>query len=87
MNSVWLFRNAAEVAPPLLVAKGVPMGWRVCGFHSCAEPPSVPLPNAGKTAFGADGTVEFGAGPQYFLDYFVNGDSSVVNGLCAALGA
>ena len=45
------------------------------------------LLNAGKVVFGADGNLEFRAGPQNFLDYFVNGDSSVINGLCAALGA
>jgi hypothetical protein len=43
--------------------------------------------NAGKVVFGADGSLEFRAGPQNFLDYFVNGDSSVISGLCAALGA
>lgn len=43
--------------------------------------------NAGKTVFGADGTLEFRAGPQNFLDVFINGDTSVLDQLCAALGA
>lgn len=43
--------------------------------------------NAGKVVFGADGSLEYRAGPQNFLDYFINGDASVINGLCAALGA
>jgi hypothetical protein len=34
--------------------------------------------NAGKTVFGADGSLEYRAGPQNFLDYFVNGDASVI---------
>jgi len=41
--------------------------------------------NAGRTVFAPDGTVEFRAGPQDFLDYFVNGDTSVIQPLCAAL--
>jgi hypothetical protein len=43
--------------------------------------------NAGKTVFGADGSLEFRAGPQAFTDYFINGDTSVASMLCAALGA
>ena len=41
--------------------------------------------NAGRAVFAPDGTVEFRAGPQDFLDYFVNGDTSVIQPLCAAL--
>jgi hypothetical protein len=43
--------------------------------------------NAGRTVFGADGTLEFRSGSQNFLDYFVDGDTSVLDPLCAALGA
>lgn len=45
------------------------------------------LLNAGKTVTVPDGTIEFRAGPQDFLDYFVDGDTSVIDQLCAALGA
>jgi hypothetical protein len=45
------------------------------------------LLNAGKTVTAPDGTIEFRAGPQDFLDYFVDGDTSVIDKLCAALGA
>jgi hypothetical protein len=45
------------------------------------------LLNAGKTVTAPDGTIEFRAGPQNFLDYFVDGDASVIDQLCAALGA
>jgi hypothetical protein len=41
--------------------------------------------NAGRFVTAPDGTVEFRAGPQDFLDYFVNGDTSVIQKLCAAL--
>jgi hypothetical protein len=34
-----------------------------------------------------DLTLEFTAGPQGFWNYFLNGDSSVMQELCAALGA
>jgi len=42
--------------------------------------------NAGKVVFGADGTLEFRAGPQEGLDYF-NGNTAAVAELCTALGA
>jgi len=45
------------------------------------------LLNAGKVVFGADGTLEFSAGPQDFLDYFYNGNAAAVAELCTALGA
>ena len=41
--------------------------------------------NAGRFVTAPDGTIEFRAGPQDFLDYFVNGDTSVIQPLCAAL--
>jgi hypothetical protein len=41
--------------------------------------------NAGRVVTAPDGTVEFRAGPQGFLDFFVNGDTSVIQKLCAAL--
>jgi hypothetical protein len=41
--------------------------------------------NAGRFVTAPDGTVEFRAGPQDFLDYFVNGDTPVIQKLCAAL--
>jgi len=44
------------------------------------------LLNAGSTVFGADGTLEFSAGPQGFLDYS-NGNTAAVSELCTALGA
>jgi len=34
--------------------------------------------NAGRVVTAPDGTIEFRAGPQDFLDYFVNGDTSVI---------
>ena len=40
---------------------------------------------AGRTVTAPDGTVEFRAGPQSFLDLFVDGDTSVLEPLCAAL--
>jgi hypothetical protein len=43
--------------------------------------------NAGRVVFGADGTLEFSAGPQGFLDYFYNGNTAAVAELCTALGA
>ena len=45
------------------------------------------LLNAGRTVFGADGTLEFSAGPQGFLDYSNNGNTAAVAELCTALGA
>jgi hypothetical protein len=47
----------------------------------------VVLLNAGKFVVGADGSLEFRAGPQGILDYFVNGDTSAFEPMCAALGA
>jgi len=44
------------------------------------------LLNAGRTVTAPDGSIDFRAGPQDFLDYFL-GDTDVVNELCAALGA
>jgi hypothetical protein len=41
--------------------------------------------NAGRFVVGPDGTIEFRAGPQGFLD--LEGDPAVVAELCAALGA
>ena len=43
--------------------------------------------NAGRVVFGADGTLEFSAGPQGFIDYFFNGNTAAVAELCTALGA
>jgi len=37
--------------------------------------------------FGADGTLEFSAEPQGFIDYFNNGNTAAVAELCTALGA
>jgi hypothetical protein len=45
------------------------------------------LLNAGRTVTAADGTIEFSAGPQDFIDAFVNGNMAVLDKLCAALGA
>ena len=44
------------------------------------------LLNAGRTVFGADGTLEFSAGPQGFIDYFT-GKTAALAELCSALGA
>jgi hypothetical protein len=41
---------------------------------------------AGRVIEGADG-IEFRAGPQDFVDYYENGDTSGVEELCRALGA
>jgi hypothetical protein len=43
--------------------------------------------NAGRAVFGADGTLEFSAGPQGFIDYFYNGNTAALDELCTALGA
>ena len=43
------------------------------------------LPSAGRVVFGADGTLEFRAGQQPFIDAFVDGDMSVFDAVCAAL--
>ena len=40
---------------------------------------------AGRVIEGPDG-IEFRAGPQDFVDYYVNGDASAVQELCSALG-
>jgi hypothetical protein len=45
------------------------------------------LLNAGKVVFGADGTLEFSAGPQGFADFFYNGNTAALAELCTALGA
>jgi hypothetical protein len=45
------------------------------------------LLNAGRTVSGADGTLEFSAGPQGFIDYFNKGNTAALAGLCTALGA
>jgi hypothetical protein len=42
--------------------------------------------NAGRTAFGADGELEFSAGPQAILDYFLDGDVAALQPICDALG-
>jgi hypothetical protein len=42
---------------------------------------------AGRTVFGPDGSLDFQAGPAAAIDYFVNGDTSVWQPVCAALGA
>jgi hypothetical protein len=47
----------------------------------------VVLLDAGKEVDGPDGTIEFKAGPDDFLDFYVDGDTSVVQKLCSALGA
>ena len=39
----------------------------------------------GRTVIGADGSIEFRAGPQVFIDYFVDGDPSAFDALCDAL--
>jgi hypothetical protein len=44
------------------------------------------LLNAGRTVTAPDGSLDFRAGPQDFLDYAF-GNTDVVNELCAALGA
>jgi hypothetical protein len=43
------------------------------------------LRSTGRVVFGADGTLEFRAGQQPFLDAFVDGDMSVFDAVCAAL--
>jgi hypothetical protein len=45
------------------------------------------LRNVGRTVIGSDGTVEFRAGQQQFLDAFVDGNMSVFDDLCAALAS
>jgi hypothetical protein len=46
----------------------------------------VVLQNSGRSV-GADDTIEFRSGPQNFLDYFVDGNTSVMDELCGVLGA
>ena len=41
--------------------------------------------NAGRTVTAPGGTLEFRAGPQGFIDYFVNGNAGAIEELCAAL--
>jgi hypothetical protein len=43
------------------------------------------LRSTGRTVFGSDGTLEFSAGQQPFIDLFVYGDPSGFTKLCAAL--
>jgi len=43
--------------------------------------------NAGRTVFAPDGSEVFSAGPNGFDAYFISGDASAVQKLCAALGA
>jgi hypothetical protein len=43
------------------------------------------LRSAGRVVFGADGELDFRAGPQWSLDAFIDGDMSVLDGVCAAL--
>jgi hypothetical protein len=43
------------------------------------------LRSTGKTVFGADGSLDFRAGQQPFLDAFIDGDMSVFDAVCAAL--
>ena len=43
------------------------------------------LQSTGRVVFGADGELDFRAGPQWFLDAFIDGDMSVLDGVCAAL--
>ena len=44
------------------------------------------LLNAGRTVWDPDGSLDFRAGPQDFLDFFL-GNTDKINELCAALGA
>ena len=43
------------------------------------------LRSTGRVVFGADGTLEFRAGQQPFLDAFVDGTMPVFDAVCAAL--
>jgi hypothetical protein len=43
------------------------------------------LQSTGRVVFGADGTLDFRAGQQPFIDAFVDGDMSVFDAVCAAL--
>jgi hypothetical protein len=42
--------------------------------------------NAGRSVMAADGSLVFSAGPDAFADFF-GGDTSAIDGVCAALGA
>jgi len=42
---------------------------------------------AGRNVFSPDGSLDFRAGPDAAIDYFVDGDTSVWQPVCAALGA
>ena len=43
------------------------------------------LASTGRVVFGADGSLDFRAGQQPFIDAFVDGDMSVFDAVCAAL--
>jgi hypothetical protein len=43
------------------------------------------LISTGRVVFGADGSLDFRAGQQPFIDAFVDGDTSVFDAVCAAL--
>ena len=43
--------------------------------------------DVGKTVFGFDGTLEFQGGSHPFVDYFVDGDTTVFDPICSALAA
>jgi hypothetical protein len=43
------------------------------------------LASTGRVVFGADGSLDFRAGQQPFLDAFIDGDMSVFDAVCAAL--
>jgi hypothetical protein len=43
------------------------------------------LRSTGRTVFGPDGDLEAAAGHQWTVDLFINGDASVLDGICAAL--
>jgi hypothetical protein len=45
------------------------------------------LASTGRSVFGADGSLDFRAGQQPFLDAFVDGDMSVFDAVCAALAS
>jgi hypothetical protein len=45
------------------------------------------LRSVGRQVFAADGTLDFRAGQQAFLDAFVDGDMSVFDAVCAALAS
>jgi hypothetical protein len=43
--------------------------------------------DVGRTVFGFDGSLEFEAGPHVFVDYFVDGDTTALDAICAVLAA